>query len=56
MDIVSISTTWKGIFRSCKFNLKLGCAEIYLITSIFGFSSKKNDFRVIYATWANFPI
>ena len=26
---------------------KLGRAEIYLITSNFGFSSKKNDFRAV---------
>ena len=34
---------------------KLGCTEIYLITSIFGFFSKKNDFRAISAISANLP-
>ena len=34
---------------------KLGCAEIYLITSIFGFSSKKNNFRTISTISANLP-
>ena len=34
---------------------KLGRAEVYLITSICGFSSKKNDFRAIPAISADLP-
>ena len=44
--------SWKGLFYRFKFNLKIRAFGYLLNISIFGFSSKKNDFSAAFAVSA----